>query len=147
MEASIVDQQIQTRQKFWTIPQIFLASYLAGPIGGCYFVGRNYRELGSPDLAKRSYLFGLGGTILLFLLFFLIPENIVAKIPSSIIPLSITSVISSIAQAYQKKEIDERLNDGGKRFSYWWCVLIALSLLVLQLPLFFIAGIMFGSTS
>ncbi|MDN3505799.1 MAG: hypothetical protein P0S96_01050 [Simkaniaceae bacterium] len=115
----------------WSQGQIILASYLSGLIGGCYLLGRNYKKLGQPAAARKSYILGILGTILLSTLLFFLPEELFSRIPNSIIPMFCSSIIIAFA-SYQKKPIKELLTNGEKRHSYWWCLLISIALLLIQ---------------
>lgn len=132
------------KHSLWSVGQITLASYLAGPAGGCYLLGRNYKKLGQPTSSKKSYLLSIVGTLLLASLLLLLPEETFSHIPKMIIPITYTSAITAIA-TYQKKSIKEMRANGEKRHSYWWCFLVAISILIIQafvfLSLFYISGL------
>lgn len=121
-------------QQFWTNDQIILSSIIAGPVGGCYLLGRNFNQLGQPGFAKKSYAAGLLLMIVVATIVFFIPEPIMAKIPKSFFPMGYTLIIASIAHVSQKNLIEEKLKEGNKRFSYWWCLLMTIALLIVQVP-------------
>lgn len=121
-------------QQFWTNGQIILSSIIAGPVGGCYLLGRNFNQLGQPSFAKKSYAAGLLLMIVVATLVFFIPEPLLAKIPKSFFPMGYGLIIGSIARLGQKNLIEEKLREGNKRFSYWWCLLLAIALLIVQIP-------------
>lgn len=121
-------------QYFWTNGQIILASSIAGPVGGCYLLGRNFSQLEQPGFAKKSYAAGLLLMIVVTTILFFIPEEFMAKIPKSFFPMGYTLIIASIARLGQKNLIEEKLREGNKRFSYWWCLLMTVALLIVQIP-------------
>lgn len=137
--------QSEIKQPYlWSIPQILLASYLAGPMAGCYFLGKNFQQLNSLDHAKKCYLAGMIASVLLLTILFLLPEDL-ASIPSFCIPAVVSSVIVSYAHCCQKPLVQDSLNKGAKRFSYGWCILMMLALVVIQVPLFFLYAILFAT--
>lgn len=134
MQSEFKQQSIPEYQYLWSISQISLASSFAGPMAGCYFLGKNFQQLGLLDHAKKCYLTGVIGSVLLFMILFLSPENLIAYLPPICIP-AISGVIASYAHSYQKQLIQENIDKGAKLFSYWWCILIILSFVVIQVPL------------
>jgi len=144
MEAEVSQQQLAERKQYlWSVTQISLASYIAGPVGGCYFLGRNYQALGQLEYSKKCYVAGISGVILLLSIIFLIPEDLMASIPPIVFPLAYTSLISSFAHTYQKGVIEAKLAEGSRQFSYWWLFIVTISLLVIQVPLFFFFSSLF----
>lgn len=131
-------------RKFWSLMQISLASYFAGPMAGCYFLGRNFRQSGAVSQARMSYLAGVLGTLLLFTIPFIIPENVLAHSRPLFVSIMSSSVIVSVAQMYQKPMLKEYKDSGAKNFSYWWCLLIMLAWVVIQIPLFLFYSFVFS---
>ncbi|WP_068469875.1 hypothetical protein [Candidatus Protochlamydia phocaeensis] len=147
METEISQIRSKKVQHFWDHSQIFLAAYLAGPIGGCYFLGRNYMQSGQPAYARLCYAAGLLGLMGILTILAFIPTYALEHIPKSIIPISYSAIIAGFAYGYQKNLIEEQVKEGNKRFSYWWCLLIILSLLIVQIPLIFLYTIFLSSIS
>jgi hypothetical protein len=50
--------------RIWTQKQIFWSSVIGGYLCGCYQIGQNYKALGRPDLAEKSYWAGAISTLL-----------------------------------------------------------------------------------
>jgi hypothetical protein len=123
-------------QKYWTSPQIYVASWLGGPVAGCYFLGRNFRKLGNPRAAKRTYLGGILGTLALCIIAMLIPQEFFDRIPKSLFPMFAVFAVGAFGERLQRKTIKEKIEQGEPRHSFWWCLLVSLSLLILQLPFF-----------
>lgn len=144
MQPEFTQKSVQERQYFWSEFQISLASSFAGPMVGCYFLGRNFRQLGLQDRAKKCYIAGVIGSVLLITILSLVPANLIAYIPPICIPIAISSIIVSYANYYQKKLIQGCLDKGAKRFSYWWCILMMLTFLVIQIPLLIFYALLFA---
>jgi hypothetical protein len=92
-------------QPLWSVTQISLASLLAGPLAGCYFLGKNFRAFGSPTYAKWCYLIGFFGTLFFGAIFFLLPQKLTDFIPPRVIQLIYAAIITGYAHAYQKQII------------------------------------------
>lgn len=138
MEAEITQHLPEKKQSLWSLGQILFASYLAGPIAGCYLLGRNYKVLGKPEHSKKCYIAGFIGTILLSVALSFIPEDLIEKIPRIIIPVTYSLLIKELARVYQGKIIEEKMKEGSKRYSHFWCFLVTSSLLVIQLLFLFL---------
>lgn len=130
-------------QSLWSVKQISIASFLAGPMAGCYFLGKNFREFGSPTYAKWCYLTGFLATLLFLAIPFFAPEQFLKYIPSKIIPIVYTSIITSYAHVYQNKIIKEKMDQGAQRRSFGWCFLLIFSFVVIQLSLLFVCPFIF----
>jgi hypothetical protein len=64
--------------------QIYVASFVGGPLGGAWFLSRNYRALSNATAATRSLLVGCVAVILILPLTFVLPE----KFPNLVIPIA-----------------------------------------------------------
>lgn len=116
--------------RVWSMHQIWIASFLAGPIGGCYLLSKNYKILGKEANSKRSLIIGTIATIALLFVsgFFEIPKGF----PRFLIPMTYTLFIWSFAKNFQEKPIKELLDSGAKRSSYSKLALISISFLFLE---------------
>lgn len=140
MQTSLLPERTK-KSYFWSTLQISLASSFAGPMAGCYFLGRNLQQLDDSSRAKKCYLIGILMSVLLLTFVVLVPENLMDRIPKTFIPILSSSLIGGYA-SYQKHSIKEHLNNGAKRFSYWWCLLMILAFVIIQIPLFFVYGVL-----
>lgn len=127
---------LEKPQRLWSLKQIFLASLLAGPIAGCYFMGKNFKKFGLPADAKKCYLAGILGTLLITTLLALIPERFTVGMGNAAVPPSVAGVILLYARMYQKHLIEEKISQEAKRFSYMWFFFMVCSLIVIQLAVF-----------
>lgn len=109
-------------QKLYSPAQIFLGSYIGGPLSATYLLKKNFDNLGKHNEARNTLASGLlFSAVIVFILPFL-PE----KTPNSLIPLIYTGVAQGIALQYQlkKNEIKE-----SKIFTFqsnWRVLLITL---------------------
>lgn len=109
--------------KLFSLGQITLATFLGAPVAGSLLVARNYEALENRGAAWRSLAAGIGATILLAVIGFLLPENT----PGT--GLSIGSCVAAYmtAKSYQGDTIDRHLNAGGRQGS--WGLTVGLGLL------------------
>lgn len=121
----------------WSVSQIIFASFIAGPLGGCYFLGRNYKTCGRIDLSKKCYYAGVISSIVLFVAMFLaVLKGATSNTLVSMIPAMITGCTVAFA-SQQKKWTKEKFPHLGKRHSYFKCFLVAFSFLAIQILLIF----------
>lgn len=102
-----------------------VASLLAGPLAACWFLAENYRALGSERRRRAALLWGVGGTLGLFVLAYFLPENF----PRLAIPLGYTVGLFHTARELQGAAVAQHLAAGGPAAS--WRSVIGLSLLLL----------------
>jgi hypothetical protein len=127
-------------EKHWSTGQIGFAAAVSGPIGGAYLIGRNFETFGERALAKRCYLAGVLITLFLTTLLVFLPDGFVETIPSSFIP-----GMSAVFSIWYVKSSQIEKIEKEKRHSIFWCFLLTLSILVLQIPALFLYSILLGS--
>jgi len=108
----------------WTPTQIGFATFLSGPLGGCYLLARNYKAIGEDLYAKRSLIVGAIATVGLFLAYLLI--DISQGFFRFFIPLAYTMFILEFAKKFQGEQLKELRNAGVQRNSHAWLVLISI---------------------
>ena len=105
--------------KLYKINQIFLATYLGGPVSGFYLMSTNLKNLGNAQSAKKALLIGVLSSIVLFTGILFIPQAIIDVIPYFLIPTIYTVIIALYAQGLQGEIIKEHLDKGGEIYSGW----------------------------
>ncbi len=124
--------------KLYTIGWVTLATYIGGPLAGCYLMSENFKNLGNKDLAERMFKIGIMSTILLFGGIAFIPESILDKIPNEIIPFTYTTIIYLYIRKFQGKSIKEHIENGGLKYSGWKVIGISISSVIVSLLYLFI---------
>lgn len=143
MHSELSPQSIQKTQKLWSLRQIQSASFLAGPMAGCYFLGKNFAEMGFQEYAKWSFIGCIAGPLLLFTFIYSIPEQLTEQIRPIWVCLLTSGIIVSIAQNLQKHLIQEKIELGAERLSNWWCALMIITFVIIQIPIVFLFTILF----
>jgi hypothetical protein len=106
-------------QKIFTNNAISIATFFGGPLAAGFLISKNYKVFGNEDAARNSIFTGIISTLLLFAGIFMIPENIFAKIPQSLIPAVYTLIIYGIVEKLQGQKIKDFLSENGQKASNW----------------------------
>lgn len=113
----IDDQDI--KPKLYSQKAFGIATFLGGPLAAGVLARQNFKTLGNDDYAKLSLIVGVVSTILIFGGLFMVPENIIDKIPNAIIPAIYTAIIYFIIEKLQGKELAEHKDNKGVFYSMW----------------------------
>ncbi|MDR6241124.1 hypothetical protein HNQ88_004200 [Aureibacter tunicatorum] len=116
---------------------IGLATFLGGPLAAGYLIGENFKALNKPNEARNSLIIGIIATILLFTGIFMIPENLIDKIPRQLIPVIYTIIARGIVEWKQGDVLKMHKENGNSFFSGWKAAGIGLiSLVIISAGLF-----------
>ncbi len=81
-------------QKIFTNKAISIATFFGGPLAAGFLISENYKVFGNDNAARNSIFIGIISTIILFAVIFIIPENVIDKIPQPLIPAIYTAIIA-----------------------------------------------------
>ncbi len=119
---------------------IGIATFLGGPLAAGILVRRNYINLGKEDFGMFALAIGVLSTALLFSTIFLVPEEIMNKIPSPLFPAIYTAIIYFIVEKLQGKELAFHKENNGTFYSGWKAAGIgSICLLILAAVVFGVA--------
>ncbi len=127
--------------KFFSNKTIGIATFFGGPLAAGYLIRENYLSLNKPDDGKNALLIGIISTVLLFTGIFMIPENIIEKVPSQILPILYTAIIYYIVEKKQGEVLKLHEENGNEFYSGWKAAGIGLVSLIILLT--FIFGIVY----
>ncbi|MDP4203179.1 MAG: hypothetical protein Q8861_10815 [Bacteroidota bacterium] len=137
MEQLIIDKQTMIK-KIYTDRLIWAGTFLGGPLVAGYLIAENFKVLNEPDKVKKTWIFAILATVIIFGGIFLIPD--LEKIPRQLIPLIYTAIAYFIVQHYQGEKIKTYIKDGGLSYKWWRALLIGLiGTVITILPIFGIA--------
>lgn len=110
-------------KKIYVPQQLELAVILGSPLVAFYFAKKNFEVFNQPERARKIFRAGMIIVLILMVSAMLVssavPENISDKIPIKTI-FGLAYILSAIyIYRNQAKEIDNFLQAGGKRYSYW----------------------------
>ena len=80
------------RPQLYTPAQVALATFLGSPLAGALLIAGNFRRLGQRDRSWVALAAGLGFTLTVLVLAYLLPE----RFPSSVLPAAYTGVLWAI---------------------------------------------------
>jgi uncharacterized membrane protein YeaQ/YmgE (transglycosylase-associated protein family) len=109
------------KKKIFSAKMIMVAAFLGGPLVGAYLIGKNFRVFNEPSRARRTLIYSVIGTVILFGLFFSIPDR--NQIPPVLFPLICAVIAQNIVKSYQGYRIQCYLSEGGE-VNTWWRVLV-----------------------
>jgi hypothetical protein len=144
VEDKILDIEIpsnETAGKVYSRNQINLATFLGGPLAATYLIANNFKVLGEIDNAKKTWIYGSLGTVLIFGGTFLMP--LFSKLPPQIITIAYLFLTSFMVQTFQEKKLSVFLNSGGQKYS-WWRTIAVTIIGLLAFLLLLVAIIYFG---
>lgn len=112
-------ENITRNIKLYSSKAIGGAAFLGGPLAASYMIGENFKALNKPNEGKISLIIGIIFTIILFSGIFIIPENIIDKIPSQLIPLIYTGLFVGFVEWKQGEILKLHKENGNSFFSGW----------------------------
>ncbi len=134
-----------THIKLYSIKSIALGSFIGSPLAAGYLISENFKALNEPEKARNTIIVYIIVTICLFTVLFLIPEEILDKIPSFIIPIIYTVIIGVIVEKQQGAILRAHEENGNELYSGWRAAGIGLVtvviIIVLVIGYFFISEI------
>ena len=123
--------------KLYSSKSIGGATFLGGPLAAGYLIGENFKALNKPDEGRKSLIIGIVATIVLFVGIYMIPENIIDKIPNQFIPLIYTGIIWGIVEWKQGDILKAHKENENSFFSGWKAAGIGfVSLIILAIGIF-----------
>lgn len=144
-EISKLKEETPLNKKFFSSKHISFGTYLGGPLAGAYMIGQNFKSLDKNKESRYSIYLGILISIIVFVLLFLIPENILDKIPNVLFPAIYTVACYFIARHFFGNLIEKNNNNEDKFHSWWRAIIISLiSFLILMSVVF---AVVFSETS
>jgi hypothetical protein len=129
-----IDIQTPT-ERIYKDRAIWVGTFLGGPLVAGYLIAENFKAFNEFDKAKKTWIYAIVATIVVFGGIFLIPDNV--KIPNQIIPLIYTAIAYYLVQHFQGQNISVHLNSGGQLFSWWRTIAVGLiGLAITIIPIF-----------
>lgn len=123
--------------KLYSSKSISGATFLGGPLAAGYLISENFKALDKPDEGRKSLIIGILTTIILFGGMFMLPEKIIDKIPSQLIPLIYTGIIWGIVEWTQGETLKVHKEKENSFFSGWKAAGIGLiSLIIVGIGIF-----------
>lgn len=134
-----------------SIRGIRFSAFLGGPLGAFYLISKNFETLGNKLEARKSFLYGIFSTALIFAVLpislnSLVPYKIYHKIASPVIPLIYTAITGAYANRAQGAALKEGLLAGKKKFSKLKIIGVTLSSIAISLTFLFLMMMVVSTT-
>ncbi|PIF30130.1 hypothetical protein CLU81_0533 [Flavobacterium sp. 9] len=152
MEKELIEKSIFVEiptKKIYGSLAIGIATFLGGPLVAGYLIAENFRTFKDNKKAKITWIITIVTIILSYGVFFFIKNinlpNEIINISYIIIPVTYIAVTFYFAKIFQEQKSNEHIKNGGKYYSWWRIMLIAmianfiLALLISGFFLFYIA--------
>lgn len=130
-----MEPEVSTSKRLYSPGQIAFAGFLGSPIAACWLFARNYRQLGQPKSAHQWLLWGVVGTVILFIIASFLPDSV----PNLALPIGYTVGFLNAAKRIHGSAIAEHLAVGG-RLDSWWAV-VGVGVLCLVIVVAVIVGV------
>lgn len=118
-----IDIQSST-ERIYNDKMIYIGTFLGGPLVAGYFIAENFKVFGEHNNAKKTWIYTIIATVIIFGGIFLIPDNV--KIPNQIIPFIYTAIVYYLAKHFQGQHIEAHLHSGGGIFGWWRTICVGL---------------------
>lgn len=128
---------MEETKRFYSLKAISIATFFGGPLAAGYLVKKNYEALGQADNARKSLFIGIASTIVLFVIAYLIPDELSTKI-GTLIPGLSAWMIYLIVEKLQGNELKLHKESEGKFYSGWKAAAVGSISMVI-----FLAGVAF----
>jgi hypothetical protein len=121
--------------KIYKAIAIGIGTLLGGPLAAGYLIAENYKAFNKSANAKKTWIYAVITTILIFGGFILIPDA--KKIPFPLIILIYTAIAYYLGKHYQGNNIAAHINSGGALHNWWRTLLVGLAGLTINVILIF----------
>ena len=129
------EEQIENQDtkdlKLYSQRSVALGTFLGSPLAAGYLIRENYRALGKNEEGHKALLISIVLTLLLLgVPFFLIPEDIVDKIPNQLIPIISVAITYAVVEKIQGEVLNRHKENGYEFHSGWRAAGISLLFLL-----------------
>lgn len=115
-------QPVASAARLYSSRQIYLASFLGGPMAAAWIMSRNFRALSEQAQATRLLWQGLAVTFAVIAVALVLPE----QVPRYIWPITYSVLIYQYARAVFDARYKRHLSEAGALGSWWMVVAVSL---------------------
>lgn len=134
----MTEENKKNKYKLYKPGWIVAATFLGGPIAGCYMMSVNYKNLQKTTSAKKTLWFGIIASLISANLILFAPSEIKRIYSKISVPILYSVIMGIYADQYQGKSIKEHIVKGEKLYSGWKSAGIGLLFLLVHLIYFFL---------
>ena len=126
-----------SEKKIYIDREINVGTFLGGPLVAGYLIAENYKVFNQDDKVRKTWIYTIIATIVIFGLVFFLPDSI--KIPNQLIPIIYTGITYYLVKHFQEQSIRVHLGSGGQHFNWWRTIGVSLIGLAITFSIFFVA--------
>jgi len=134
------DFQLTPEGKVFKNSALWIGAFIGGPLAAGYIIAENFKTFNRPENAKKTWIFVILATILIFIGIFFIPDD--SNFPDSLIPLIYTGIAALFFHYLQEKQIRSHIESGGLVYTWGRVVIVGIIGLAVTfitfIPTFFI---------
>ncbi len=143
MEEENLSNSTVTKEKIYKDRQLWIGSFLCGPLVAGYIFAKNYESFGEPEKAGKTWFYAISATVALFLISFFAPY--IDRIPNIVFPIVYSGIAASLMRLYQGERIDSHIRNGGQIQSWWKAIAVMVVGGILSAILFIGGGYLLDS--
>lgn len=110
---------MEENKKFYSQRAISITTFFGGPLAAGILIRENFKSLNKEKQGKNALFIGIASTILIYTGLFALPEQIIDKLSSAIIPAIYTGIIYWIVEKTQGKILKSHKENNGEFYSAW----------------------------
>jgi archaellum biogenesis protein FlaJ (TadC family) len=129
-------ESVKSSKRIYTFNAIWVGSFLGGPLVAGYLIAENFKAFNEVRKAKKTWIYSIIGTIIIFTGVFLIPSDI--KMPNLTIPFIYTAIAYFFVRHFQGRNISAYMSLRGEPFDWGRTIVVTLIGLVITVVLIFV---------
>ena len=128
-----VAEAVKSKKRIYKENAIWAGTMLGGPLVAGYLIAENFKTFGEISEARKTWVYSILATIIIFSGAFLIPDDL--EIPNLSIPLLCTAIAYLFVKYFQGKNISAFIASGGKPFGWGRTIVVSVIGLVITFVL------------
>ena len=128
-------EAIKSEKKIYTESAIWVGIILGGPLVAGYLIAENFKAFNEISKAKKTWIYTILGTIVIFICAFFISDDV--KISKRSIPLLYAIIAYIFTNHFQSRNISGFMELGGKPYGWWRTIVVSLIGLVITIVVIF----------
>ncbi len=133
MDQSLAIQS--STEKIYKNNAIRVGTFLGGPLVAGYFIAENFKAFSEPENAKKTWIYTIVATIVIFGIAFSLPSS--NRSGEYLFPLIYAWIAYYLVQHYQGTNIDSHTKAGGQFYNWGRVILVAIIGLAITLVALF----------
>jgi len=138
-------EAVKSEKRIYKDRAIWVATYLGGPLVAGYLIVENFKAFNEIEKVRKTWVYTIVGTIIIFGGIFAIPDDILESIPKYFIPLIYTAIAYGFVKHFQGKNISAFIALGGKPFGWWRTIIVSLIGVVITFASIFVLILIFDA--